>query len=368
MRMSNLRLVAISSIAVCALLGGTAPAAYAQDADPDAAAMAELKELLQPTTEPKTHAEKIKLLSEMRTKAEAFAEKHTNDKAGAIALLMVAQVSLEHLGDNDKAAAAMKKFLERYPKHPEAALAKFFLANALMGKRDYKAAKEAFDALIKDHPDFRGKRQAEAMLKKIALFLQPAPDFTTKDLAGNDVKLSDFKGKKIVLLDFYAGWCGPCKVEMPNLVKLYAKYKDRGFEIVGISLDASAAKAKDYAKTAGITWTATWQAPGGWKTPIVGLYSVRGIPATFLIGKDGKIIQAGLRGAALAKTLADIFPEKKPPAKKAAEQPLGKALRRMLRRRSPVRNPGRSIPSAGDEYTIRGARSCHRLRPLTGGR
>jgi len=318
MRMSNSRLVAISLIAVCALLGGIVPTAYAQDADPDAAAMAELKELLKVTTQPKTQAEAVKLLSAMVDKAAAFAEKHPNDNAGAEALLIVAQVSLQRLGDNDKAAAAMKKFLERYPKHANVPVAKFFLASALMGKRDYKAAKEVINALIKDHPGFRGKRQAEAMLKKIAMFDRPAPDFTTKDLAGNVVKLSGFKGK-IVLLDFYAGWCGPCRTEMPNLVKLYAKYKDRGFEIVGISLDASAAKAKDYAKSAGITWTATWQAPGGWKTPIVGQYGVRGIPATFLIDKEGRIMQAGLRGAALAKALADIFPEKKPPAKKAAE-------------------------------------------------
>ncbi|MFH1730766.1 MAG: redoxin domain-containing protein [Planctomycetota bacterium] len=317
MRMSKSRLVAASLFAVCALLGRIAPAAYAQDADPDAAAMAELEELLQVKSEPKTQAEAVKLLLEMADKAAAFAEKHPNDNAGAIALLLVAQVSLQRLGDDDRAAAAMKKFLDRYPKHPEAAVAKFFLASALMGKFDHTAAKEVLDALIKDHPDFRGKSQAEAMLKKIALFVRPAPDFTTKDLAGNDVKLSDFKGRKIVLLDFYAGWCGPCRTEMPNLVKLYAKYKDRGFEIVGISLDGSAAKAKDYAKSAGITWTATWQAPGGWKTPIAGLYDVRGIPATFLIGKDGKIMQAGLRGAALARTLADIFPEKKPGVKDA---------------------------------------------------
>jgi len=318
MRMSNLRLLAISLIASSVLLGGIVSAAYAQDADPDAAAMAELKELLQVKERPKTQAEAVKLLSEMRTKVAAFAEKHPKGNAGAIALLMVAQLSTQRLGDHDGAVGAAKKFLVRYPKHTEAAVAKFFLASALMAKREHTAAKEVLSALIKDHPGFRGKRQAEAMLKKIAMFERPAPDFTTKDLAGNAVKLSGLKGK-IVLLDFYAGWCGPCRTEMPNLVKLYAKYKDRGFEIIGISLDGSAAKAKEYAKSAGITWTATWKAPGGWQTPIVGQYGVRGIPATFLIGKEGRIMQAGLRGAALANVLADIFPEKKPGAKKAAE-------------------------------------------------
>ena len=312
------RYTMVAVLALCVLGCGTASAQEAVTDPAEQAALNELTELLKIKERPKTQAETMALLTEMVTKAEGFAEKHKSDRAGAMALLLVAQISGLRLGKHDTTVRATKTFLERYPKDSDAPVAKFLLGSALFNKREHKAAKEVLTALISDHPEFGGKAQAQALLKKIELFDRPAPDFTTQDFAGNEVKLSGFKGK-IVLLDFYAGWCGPCKAEMPNLKRLYAKYKDQGLEIVGISLDASLEKAKSYAKGEGITWTATWKAPGGWKTPIVGLYGVRGIPAMFLVGKDGKIMKTGLRGPALAKALADIFGA----AKDAPKEPAG---------------------------------------------
>ena len=291
----------------------------AAQAKVDAAAEKELRELLAVEKEPASRAEALILLKEMALKAEAFAEKHQADRGGAMALMIVAQISARQLGDSDMTIKAMNRFLKRYPKDPDVAFAKFFLGSALLEKGDMKGAKGALTALLKDHPNFRGKAQAAGLLKKIELREKPAPDFTTKDLEGNEVKLSSLRGK-IVLLDFYAGWCDPCRVEMPNLKRLYAKYKDRGLVIVGISLDRSLDAAKKYVKDTGITWTATWQAPGGWKNPIVGLYGVNGIPAMFILGKDGKIMKTDVRGEALVRALAEIFPEKNPAEEKKREE------------------------------------------------
>jgi peroxiredoxin len=132
-----------------------------------------------------------------------------------------------------------------------------------------------------------------------------APVFTQKDVDGKDVSLVDYKGK-LVLIEFWASWCGPCREENPNLVKQYQTYKDKGFEILSVSLDSDkkswvAAIAKD-----GLPWTHVSDLKG-WNNEVGRLYGVRAVPASFLVGKDGKIVGAGLRGDALNKKLAEIL-------------------------------------------------------------
>lgn len=130
-----------------------------------------------------------------------------------------------------------------------------------------------------------------------------APDFTQNDVDGNPVKLSSFKGK-FVLIDFWASWCGPCRAENPNVVKAYAKYKDKNFEILGISLDETNAKDAWLAaiKKDGITWPQVSDLKG-WKNEAGKLYAVNSIPQNFLIDPNGKIIATNLRGEELNKTL-----------------------------------------------------------------
>ncbi len=289
--------------------------------DPEAVALKELTALLKVETQPKSREEMVTFLKDRVAKAEAFAETHQKLEAGAAALFFAARASTEFLDDHDKAIGLMKTLIERYPKSEGVAVAKYMIGNALMRKREFEGAKKVLTDLLEAHPGFPGKRQTEALLKKIALLEAPAPEFETQDLDGNAVKLSDFKGK-IVLLDFYAGWCGPCRTEMPNLRTLYAKYKDRGFEILGVSLDRTLDDAKGYVKGGGIKWTCTWKEPGGWKTPAAKQYGVTSIPAVFLIGKDGKIIETGLRGPALVAKLADLFPDEE--TKPAPEPKEGK--------------------------------------------
>jgi len=124
---------------------------------------------------------------------------------------------------------------------------------------------------------------------------------------GKSMKLSDYAGKgKVVLVDFWASWCGPCRREMPNLVDAYAKYKKKGFEIVGISLDQSGDAWKAAIQKLNITWPQMSDLKY-WNSEAAKIYAVSSIPHTVLIAGDGTILARGLHGEELQEKLADVL-------------------------------------------------------------
>jgi peroxiredoxin len=126
---------------------------------------------------------------------------------------------------------------------------------------------------------------------------QEAPEINLPTPDGKELALSSFRGK-IVLVDFWASWCGPCRKEMPNVVKAYAKFKDKGFEIYGVSLDQDKARWLEAIQKDGITWPQVSDLKY-WECEAAKLYAVEGIPYTVLLDKEGKIIAKNLRGADL---------------------------------------------------------------------
>lgn len=128
------------------------------------------------------------------------------------------------------------------------------------------------------------------------------PDFNEKDLSGKPLSIAKFKGK-IVLVDFWATWCGPCVAELPNVLAAYQKYHDKGFEIIGISLDKDEAKLKAFIAEKKMPWPQYFDGQG-WQNKLGQKYSIDSIPATFLLDREGKIIAKDLRGAALEAELA----------------------------------------------------------------
>jgi peroxiredoxin len=134
-----------------------------------------------------------------------------------------------------------------------------------------------------------------------------APVFIMADTLEKPVSLSDFKGK-YVLLDFWASWCAPCRMENPNIVSAYRQFKDKGFEVVGISLDAASQKAAWIAaiKDDGLHWTQLSDLQG-WKNAAAQLYGVKFIPQNFLIDPNGIIIEKGLQGSELKMLLSRLL-------------------------------------------------------------
>ncbi|MFT5997816.1 MAG: peroxiredoxin [Neolewinella sp.] len=179
---------------------------------------------------------------------------------------------------------------------------------ALYQKKHPAAIKlaEAISAQYKDkYQKVVAKVSAQAATLRSYAAGGEAPLFAGPNPEGETISLKSLRGK-VVLLDFWASWCGPCRRENPNVVKLYNKYKEKGFEILGVSLD----KTKDRWVKAIADDKLTWLHISdlkGWQSEYGRLYGVSSIPQTVLLDEEGKIIARNLRGAALEQKLADIF-------------------------------------------------------------
>lgn len=132
-------------------------------------------------------------------------------------------------------------------------------------------------------------------------------DFTVPALDGKQVKLADVVAKnKITMVDFWASWCGPCRMEMPNVVEAYKQFHDKGLEIVGVSLDESKEDWETAVKDMGMNWIQTSDLKG-WECEAARLYGVRGIPACVLINQKGEIVGRDLRAEELHARLAELL-------------------------------------------------------------
>jgi peroxiredoxin len=141
-------------------------------------------------------------------------------------------------------------------------------------------------------------------MKSIAIG-QPAPEIALPDTTGQMVKLSSMKGK-YVLVDFWAKWCGPCRQENPNVVRVYHKFKDKGFTVFGVSLDR---RKEDWMRAIAedkLAWTHVSDLKY-WQSEAAKTYNITGIPFSLLLDPNGIIIAKNLRGAALDKKLAEVF-------------------------------------------------------------
>ena len=174
---------------------------------------------------------------------------------------------------------------------------------------DSDKGRQIIEQVKKDFPDTQPGKNADNVLesikqqeevKKVQKSLSPGsqfPDFDEKDVAGKPMSISRLKGK-VVLVDFWATWCGPCRNELPNVIKTYEKHHPAGFEIVGISLDKEESKLTSYTKDKQMTWQQFFDGKG-WGNKLAVKYGVNSIPATYLLDREGKIIARDLRGEEL---------------------------------------------------------------------
>jgi thiol-disulfide isomerase/thioredoxin len=185
---------------------------------------------------------------------------------------------------------------------------------------NYPKAKETVAQIKRDFP---GTRMATASTEIVAMIdaqaesqkahddLAPGskfPDFNEKDISGKPLSIASYKGK-VVLVEFWATWCMPCIMELPNILNTYQKYHDKGFEVIGISLDEEQDKLTAFIKQRGMPWPQYFDGQG-WKSKLVVKYAVTSIPTTYLLDRKGKIIATGLRGEELDKAVANALKTK----------------------------------------------------------
>ncbi|MEO5685104.1 MAG: TlpA disulfide reductase family protein [Chitinophagaceae bacterium] len=132
-----------------------------------------------------------------------------------------------------------------------------------------------------------------------------SPEIALKDIKGNTVNLSSLKGK-VVLIDFWASWCGPCRKANKHLVKIYPSLKAKGFEIYSISIDDDLADWKKAIAADKITWLQVNE-NGGWNAPVANQWKIEQIPTSYLLDKEGKIISRDLEGRELEKAIDKLL-------------------------------------------------------------
>lgn len=210
---------------------------------------------------------------------DAILAAHKDEKTDDVAqvLFMKAMLYSEVFDDADKAAGLLKQLKADFPGTKQAGMADQGLAYL--------------------------EKQKAAAAKKASLAVGATfPDFAAKDTAGNDLSVGKYKGR-VVLVDFWATWCPPCVAEIPHVQAAYQKFHDRGFDVIGISLDRDAATLAKYVADKKMPWAQHWDEGGRLATD----YGIMSIPATFLINAEGRIVATNLRGRELEEHLARLL-------------------------------------------------------------
>jgi thiol-disulfide isomerase/thioredoxin len=286
-----------------------------------------------PAAEVATRATKLKLESlmmlgrlgdeqaaaEMKTFAEALAKGPSPELAReAERLLLVSDAqAMFSSGEFTNGAAVIArtaKILEADPDDGEAAGLAMQLASAFEqvpgGEPLAAESLRTFSPLLAKSQNPQIKEMAASFagtLRRLSLPGNPM-QITGTLLDGKAFDQAVLAGK-VVLVDFWATWCGPCVAEVPAMLEAYEKYHDRGFEVVGVSLDEDRDAVMQFVKEKGIPWPILHErAEGaGWQHPLATFYGITGIPQMILIGRDGNVITLNARGRALEEKLAELF-------------------------------------------------------------
>jgi thiol-disulfide isomerase/thioredoxin len=285
-----------------------------------------------PSTRAEYDSHVAKAPAAMKTAAERVLKlekdpKSDNAKVAKIVLLSVDIQGLREATPEDKAEvfARTKKHVEE----SEMTGTEFQLALQLGMGLEYgnardlagKAYSELGEMLAKSD-DKNVAKQAQKLIgagRRMSLVGRPL-ELKGETLGGESFDVAKLKGK-VVLIDFWATWCGPCLAEYPNILKNYEAYHDKGFEVVGVSLDADRAKLEKYVEDKHVPWTTLHDEKAEGQHPAADYYGIFGIPAVILIDKEGNVVSLNARGEELGKLLEkELGPAPEKDAEKEASK------------------------------------------------
>ncbi|MBO6517200.1 MAG: AhpC/TSA family protein [Bacteroidia bacterium] len=233
----------------------------------------------------------------------AFQSKYANINPKTVNDSTKKAINSEYSALQKKMSSEIMSFVTDNPGGP----ATYFAAIYVVPKPSPTLLGNALKKMQSDAPESLFTKRLEDRINSISALDVGglAPDIELKSPEGELVKLSSLRGK-VVLIDFWASWCRPCRAENPNVVRVFNKYHEKGFEVFSVSLDNNAARWKAAIAQDGLTWTHVSDLRG-WKSSAAALYQVSGIPKTFLLDENGRILAKDLRGPQLEAKLAEIF-------------------------------------------------------------
>jgi thiol-disulfide isomerase/thioredoxin len=260
----------------------------------------------------KTAPDKRLFAEQLGTSLQQFIERHPQEPVSDQARITLGKVQLT-LGHTAEATETFRQMSEHPTDKRLASPARFYLAQALMASGQVAAARETLTDLAKTAENEKLRQAAAKVLVQMRLQQQASgsvtvgktpPAIRAKDLQGKPHTLQQYRGK-VVLLDFWATWCAPCRAELPNVKALYAKYKDQGFAVLGVSLDEDRGALETFVKREGMDWPQLFEGKS-WRSEIAQRYGVTAIPRTVLLDRQGVIRRVDARGEALEQAVAEL--------------------------------------------------------------
>jgi peroxiredoxin len=301
-------------------------AALAQEGDTPAAAAfealsAELETLNQRAMRERTVDGKLDAVAEMEKMLLDFRGSYPDSPEAweATFQLGMLKYSTATLTQDANSYDGAVKFLNEYVAngsggHEKNAYAHYYLGESYKGMGKYDDAEAEYKTVLSAFSDVDQRLTQFTQMnlddlgtqRRLAVGREPI-DFEVTSIKGEKLSPDNYKGK-VLLLDFWATWCGPCKIDMPHVKKVYSKYNKKGFEIVGISLDRSREALDNYIAKNSITWPQYFDGKY-WNNNVATQYGVKSIPATYLIDKKGKIRYKSLRGPQLERAVEKLLAE-----------------------------------------------------------